>query len=86
MHGYGLATELCGAATSAAHRVDPDKPVVAVLLEHNRASKVTAKRAGLTLTHRGPDTGNPDPDATRLIYADRPLDQSTIRDLTKQTV
>jgi len=23
---------------------------------------------------RGPDAGNPDPDAVRLVYADRPVD------------
>jgi hypothetical protein len=48
--------------------------VTAFLLEHNVASRATAERAGLRLIWRGPDAGNPDPGAVRLIYADRPLD------------
>jgi hypothetical protein len=28
----------------------------------------------LQLLWRGPDAGNPDPDALRLVYADRPID------------
>jgi hypothetical protein len=32
-----------------------------------------AEKAGLTLVHRGPDPGDPDPDVMRLVYADRAL-------------
>ena len=78
VHGHGLATELCRAAISAAHRVRRDLPVVAFLLEHNHASKATAERAGLALAWRGQDVGNPDPSAVRLIYADRHLDAARL--------
>jgi RimJ/RimL family protein N-acetyltransferase len=46
---------------------------VAYLLENNRASAAVAEKLGLTLRHRGPDAGNPDPSAIRVVYADRPL-------------
>lgn len=76
--GLGLAAELVAAAVDAARAVDPDRPVVAYLLEHNLESRGRAEGAGLSLVWRGPDTGNPDPDAVRLVYADRPLDDDLI--------
>lgn len=78
VHGHGVAGEICSAAIRAACEVDADRPVVAFLLEHNRASKATAERAGLTFAWRGPDTGNPDSDAVRLIYVDRQLDSQRL--------
>lgn len=71
--GHGLAAELVTAALDSARTVDPDRPVVAYLLEHNVESRRRAERSGLARVWRGPDAGNPDPDAVRLIYADRPL-------------
>ena len=71
--GHGYATELVEAGQKAAHDVDPELPVTAFMLEHNFASKRTAERAGLQLVWRGPDAGNVDPDAVRLVFADRPL-------------
>jgi RimJ/RimL family protein N-acetyltransferase len=71
--GLGLAAELVAAAIDAAHAVNPDRPVIACLLEHNAASRGRVERAGLSLAGRGPDAGNPDPAAIRLVYADRPL-------------
>ena len=71
--GLGLAAELVTAAIDAAHAVDPDRPVIAYLLEHNAESRGRAERSGLQLLWRGPDAGNPDPAAVRLVYADRPL-------------
>ncbi|WP_209309171.1 GNAT family N-acetyltransferase [Blastococcus sp. CT_GayMR16] len=71
--GLGLAAELVSAAIDAAHTVHPDLPVIAYLLEHNAQSRGRAERAGLSLVWRGPDAGNPDPAAVRLVYADRPL-------------
>jgi hypothetical protein len=62
------------AALDAAHAVAPDRPVIAYLLEHNVESRGRAEKAGLTLVWRGPDAGNPDPDAVRLVYADRPVE------------
>ena len=71
--GLGLAAELVDAALDAARIVAPQRPVLAYLLEHNTRSRGRVERAGLSLLWRGPDAGNPDPDAVRLIYADRPL-------------
>jgi hypothetical protein len=61
------------AAFHAARAVAPDRPVIASLLERNLASCGRAERAGLTQVWRGPDAGNPDPAAVRLVLADRPL-------------
>lgn len=71
--GRGLATELSRAAVAAARESAAAVPVVAHLLEHNLASAAVARKLGLELAWRGPDAGNPDPDAVRLIFADRPL-------------
>ena len=48
--------------------------MIAYLLEHNVESRGRAEKAGLSLVWRGPDAGNPDPEAVRLVYADRPVD------------
>ena len=76
--GHGLAAELVTAALDGARAVAPDRPVLAYLLEHNARSRGRAERAGLSLVWRGPDAGNPDPAAVRLVYADRPLDEETL--------
>ena len=78
VHGRGIATELSRAAIDAARRQDPDVPVVAYLLEHNEASAGVARKLGLTLAWRGPDAGNPDPDAVRLVFADRELSEEQL--------
>lgn len=80
--GQGFATELAKAGHTAAAQVGPEIPVFAFLLEHNLASKATAERLGLSLVWRGPDSGNADPAAVRLIYADRPLSAETLRAMT----
>lgn len=80
--GHGFATEIARAARAAAAAVDPQLPVVAYLLEHNTGSRRTAERVGLTLAWRGPDHGNPDPAAVRLIYADRHLSTDVLEELT----
>ncbi|GAA4154981.1 GNAT family N-acetyltransferase [Gryllotalpicola daejeonensis] len=71
--GRGFATELSRRAIERAERLRPELPVVAYLLEHNLASKAVAEKLGMTPVHRGPDAGNPDPRAIRLVYAFRPL-------------
>jgi RimJ/RimL family protein N-acetyltransferase len=71
--GQGLAAELVGSALDAAREVRPELPVIAYLLEHNTESRGRAERSGLELVWRGPDAGNPDPAAVRLVYADRPV-------------
>jgi RimJ/RimL family protein N-acetyltransferase len=82
--GRGLAAELVDAALQAARAVDPDRPVVAYLLEHNAESRGRAERSGLELVWRGPDAGNPDPAAVRLVYADRPLPGELLGRVTAQ--
>lgn len=81
--GRGLASEIVGAALPAARQVDPARPVLAYLLEHNGQSRRLAERSGLTLVWRGPDTGNPDPDAVRLVYADRPVSPDVLEKATR---
>lgn len=71
--GRGYATEVSFEAMKQAQRSRLDLPVVAYLLDHNTASARVAEKIGLTLAYRGIDSGNPDPDAIRLVYADREL-------------
>ncbi|MGY1720679.1 GNAT family N-acetyltransferase [Blastococcus sp. SYSU DS0552] len=80
--GRGLAAEMVDAALDAARAVRPELPVVAYLLEHNVQSRARAERAGLELVWRGPDAGNPDPAAVRLVYADRALDDVLLARVT----
>jgi RimJ/RimL family protein N-acetyltransferase len=76
VHGRGYATEMGQRAIEAARDVEPARPVVAYLLEHNTASRRTAEKLGMQLAWRGPDRPNPDPDAIRLVYVDRePTDE-----------
>jgi len=77
--GQGYAQEIVTAAREAVSTTGPDLPLVASLLEHNEGSRRAAQRAGLELVWRGPDTGNPDPDAMRLLFADRPLSEEALR-------
>ncbi|MCL3863269.1 GNAT family N-acetyltransferase [Actinotalea sp. K2] len=81
--GRGYAQEIIGAARTAAGQVRPELPVVACLLEHNRGSRKAAERAGLELTWTGPDIGNPDPTAVRLVYADRPLSEDALESCSR---
>jgi RimJ/RimL family protein N-acetyltransferase len=80
--GHGLAAELVTAALDAARALDPGLPVIAYLLEHNAESRGRAERSGLSLVWRGPDAHNPDPDAVRLVYADRPVDDGLLARVT----
>ena len=81
--GHGYAQEVVAAARAAAHDVRPDLPVLAYLLEVNEGSRRTAERAGLTRVWRGPDAGNPEPDAVRLVYADREVDARVLAAFTE---
>jgi len=71
--GRGYATELAAAALQQAIAVDPTRPIIARLLEHNTVSERVAAKLGMALVHRAPDAENPNPSAVRLIYSDRPL-------------
>jgi RimJ/RimL family protein N-acetyltransferase len=77
--GRGLAQELISASLAAAHRVGPERPVIARLLEHNTRSRAAAERAGMELVWEGPDLGNPDPSAVRLVFADREIAPEVLR-------
>ena len=54
----------------------PTRPVLAYLLAINVASRRTAEKVGLSLVWSGPDAGNDDPDAVRLVYLDREPDDA----------
>ena len=73
VHGRGYAVELAGEAMCRARTVDPGRPIIARLVEHNAASRRVAVKLGMTLAYRALDAGNPDPTAVRLIYTDRTL-------------
>jgi RimJ/RimL family protein N-acetyltransferase len=81
--GQGYARELIAAARAAAGAIAPALPVIAYLLEHNEGSRRAAERSGLTLAWRGPDAGNPDAGAVRLVYADRPLVPALLEAVTR---
>lgn len=80
--GRGYAVEMALSALEAAHDVAPDRPVLAFLVEHNVASRRTAEKLGLRLVWRGPDHGNPDPDAARLVYLDRAPDDVFVAEVS----
>ena len=82
--GRGYAAEMGRAALDAAHDVAPDHPVLAFLLEHNVASRRTAEKLGLRLVWRGPDDGNPDPDAVRLVFLDREPDDLFVAEVATE--
>jgi RimJ/RimL family protein N-acetyltransferase len=77
--GRGATTRVARLAVERAAATRPELPVVAYLLEHNRASARVAEKVGLVLRHRAPDAGNPDPEAVRLVYADRALTEPQLR-------
>jgi RimJ/RimL family protein N-acetyltransferase len=77
-HGRGYATEMATRAIEAARDVDPARPVVAYLLEHNESSLRTAERLQMVLAWRGPDRPNPDPHAIRLVFVDREPSQELV--------
>lgn len=80
--GRGYAQEISAAAREAAAELRPELPVTAYLVEGNDRSRRTVERAGLRQVWRGPDAGNPDPAAIRLLFADRPLSPEIIGTLT----
>jgi RimJ/RimL family protein N-acetyltransferase len=81
--GQGYAQEIIRAAVAAARQVRAGLPLTAYLLEGNVRSQRATERAGLHQVWRGPDAGNPDPTAVRLLYADRDLTPAVVRTLTE---
>jgi RimJ/RimL family protein N-acetyltransferase len=82
--GRGLAREVIAAAVAAARELRHDLAVTAYMLEGNERSRRTAESAGLELVWHGPDAGNHDPDAKRLLYADRDLPAEVLRMLISE--
>jgi RimJ/RimL family protein N-acetyltransferase len=80
--GRGYAQEISAAAMLAARRRDAELPVTAYLLEGNDRSLRAVERTGLRQVWRGPDAGNPDAAAIRLLYSDRPLSPDALKALT----
>lgn len=81
--GRGYARELSTAAILAARRRRVELPVTAYLLEGNERSLRAVERTGLRRIWRGPDAGNPDATAIRLLYSDRPLAPAVLAALTE---
>lgn len=80
----GYAQEIIAEALATADRLHPELPMTAYLVEGNIRSQRAAERAGLHRIWRGPDAGNPDPDAVRLLYADRTLPPKVVGRLTAE--
>jgi RimJ/RimL family protein N-acetyltransferase len=68
--GQGYATELGRTAIDAAHRVDPDVPVIAWIVDHNLPSRRVAVRLGLVDRGLRLDAND---GVVRRAYSDRPL-------------
>jgi len=81
--GRGYAQEISAAAIAAARRSRGELPVTAYLLEGNERSLRAVERTGLRRVWRGPDAGNPDVTAIRLLHSDRPLSPDVLRALTE---
>jgi RimJ/RimL family protein N-acetyltransferase len=77
--GQGFAQEISRAAFDASSELRPDLPMTAYLVEGNVRSQRATERTGLHLVWRGPDVGNPNPRAIRLLYSDRQLAASIVR-------
>jgi RimJ/RimL family protein N-acetyltransferase len=81
--GQGYAQEISTAARAAAGSLRPELPMTAYVLAGNDRSRRAVERTGLTRVWRGPDAGNPDATAIRLLYSDRPLSREVIAALTE---
>jgi RimJ/RimL family protein N-acetyltransferase len=81
--GRGYAQEISTAAIVAARRRRGEIPITAYLLEGNDRSLRAVERTGLSRVWRGPDAGNPDANAIRLLYSDQPLPPTILRALTE---
>jgi RimJ/RimL family protein N-acetyltransferase len=81
--GRGYAQEISAAAIAGALGRRPELPMTAYLLAGNERSQRATERAGLRLVWRGPDAGNPDLHAVRLLFADRDLSPEVVQALTE---
>lgn len=76
--GHGLATELASAALKFAAEIRPEHPVTGRTLENNPGSYSVLEKIGLTLQWSGAEAPG---SVSRLIYADRPLNQQQLQAL-----
>lgn len=81
--GRGYAQEISTTAILAAHQQRVQLPITAYLLEGNDRSIRAVERTGLRRIWRGPDAGNPDATAIRLLYSDQPLPPTVLSALTE---
>lgn len=72
--GHGLGTWVATVGVGAAHRTQPDWPVVARSLSTNPASARVSEEAGLERVHVEPWPDGPD----RVVHADRPLEPALL--------
>jgi len=80
--GRGYAQEVAAAGMERAQAIRPDLPITAVVATRNTRSQRAVERAGLHTVWEGPDSHDPDPTATILLYADRALSDEQICVLT----
>jgi RimJ/RimL family protein N-acetyltransferase len=79
--GRGYAQQVAAAGIERAHALRPELPVTAAVTGRNVRSHRAVERAGLAEVWRGPDTHNPEPGATLVLYSDRPLCEAQVRAL-----
>ena len=82
--GHGIAGEAAALALQAARGAQPDAAVTARVLANNPASVRVLERLGLDLVWQGRSSDAPSAadDTThleRLVFADRPVDDDTLR-------
>jgi RimJ/RimL family protein N-acetyltransferase len=82
--GRGYAQEISTAAIFAARQRRAELPITAYLVEGNDRSLRAVERTGLHRVWRGPDAGNPDATAIRLLYSDQPLAPTVLTALTER--
>jgi RimJ/RimL family protein N-acetyltransferase len=75
--GHGLGTWVASVALGAAHRTQPDWPVVARSMANNPASGRVSEQAGLERVHVEPWHDGP----ARVIHADRPLGPALLAEI-----
>lgn len=77
--GKGITTRVAMQALLEAKETREDVPIIALLFEHNSASKRVAEKVGLQLAYRGLVPGGGDEYPIERIYSDRPIPLTTIQ-------
>jgi len=79
--GHGYATEVARAGLDAAHRVRPDVPVTATVVDQNPASRRVLDKTGLKPVWHGPGQAS---GVMYSVYADRDLDPAVLERVLAQ--